>query len=86
MAAACVEADGSYALAHGGTVSATRVPRRSSLKKSKARRLNTSAETGLDAAEILKHLWNYGPNRLPEAAMRGRFIPWYLLGLPFGPG
>jgi magnesium-transporting ATPase (P-type) len=42
------------------------------------RRLNTSAEKGLDAAEISQRRTKYGPNRLPEASKRGPFMRFLL--------
>src|SRR5262249_25192054 len=43
-----------------------------------ARRLNTSTENGLDAAEISQRRTKYGPNRLPEASTRGPFLRFLL--------
>jgi calcium-translocating P-type ATPase len=43
-----------------------------------ARRLDTSTENGLDAAEISQRLKQYGPNRLPEAGRRGPFMRFLL--------
>ena len=37
------------------------------------KRLATSAEKGLDAAEASTRLQKYGPNRLPEGKKRGPF-------------
>jgi magnesium-transporting ATPase (P-type) len=42
------------------------------------RRLSTSTETGLDAAEIPQRLAKFGPNRLPESARRGPFVRFLL--------
>jgi calcium-translocating P-type ATPase len=42
------------------------------------RRLNTSTQKGLDAAEILQRRTKYGPNRLPEASRRGPFMRFLL--------
>src|SRR5690349_18338844 len=38
------------------------------------KRLGTSREKGLDAAEAATRLQKYGPNRLPEGKKRGPFI------------
>ncbi|MDR3435727.1 HAD-IC family P-type ATPase, partial [Telmatospirillum sp.] len=38
------------------------------------RRLGTSAQTGLDAAEAASRLVKYGPNRLPEGKKQGPFL------------
>ncbi len=42
------------------------------------RRLTTTSQTGLDAAEIKSRLAKYGPNRLPEAARRGPLMRFLL--------
>src|SRR5262245_49961550 len=38
------------------------------------KRLGTSSETGLDAAEAASRLQQYGPNRLPEGKKRGPLL------------
>ena len=42
------------------------------------RRLNTSTQKGLDAAEVSQRRTKYGPNRLPEASKRGPFMRFLL--------
>jgi magnesium-transporting ATPase (P-type) len=42
------------------------------------RRLNTSTEKGLDAAEVSQRLAKYGRNRLPEARRQGPFMRFLL--------
>ncbi len=42
------------------------------------RRLNTSTEKGLDAAEVSQRLTKYGRNRLPEARRQGPFMRFLL--------
>src|SRR5262245_6492067 len=43
-----------------------------------ARRLNTSAEKGLNAAEASQRLTKYGPNRLPEGRKQGPVMRFLL--------
>jgi magnesium-transporting ATPase (P-type) len=42
------------------------------------RRLNTNAQSGLDAAEVSHRLAEYGPNRLPEGKRRGPLMRFLL--------
>jgi len=74
MASACVEGDGSYALAHVGTVSATRVPRRSSLRKSKALRPCCQQDRHTDIGTLIKHLTATWP-ACDRMAARSSAIP-----------
>src|SRR5262245_4212339 len=43
-----------------------------------ARRLNTSMENGLDAADVSHRLAKYGPNRLPEGKKQGPLMRFLL--------